>query len=338
MVIISSYSTAIAMCVVTMLCWGSWANTQKMASKEWKFQLFYWDYAIGLFLFSLVLAFSMGSMGADGRPFMTDLMQLSSAAVISAVIGGIVFNISNILLVAAIDLAGMSVAFPVGVGLALVIGVVQNYIKNPAGNPVLIFSGVAAIVLAMVMAALAYKKLNGESGSSTKGLILSIAAGVLMGSFYGFVIDAIAPGFFASTEGSMVLEAGKATPYTAMVLFSVGLLASNFLWNTIVMYKPFSGDAVTYGDYFKLGTPRLHIIGCLGGAIWCIGMSFNLVASGAVSPAISYGLGQGATLVAAIWGVFIWKEFKGAPKGVTPILAMMFLLYVTGLTLLILSK
>jgi len=155
MVIVQWYPLAVVMCFVTMLCWGSWANTLKLAGKEWRFQLFYWDYAIGVLLFSLLLAFTMGSFGSAGRSFIADLGQAEGAAIWSALLGGIIFNLSNILLVAAIDIAGMAVAFPIGVGLALVIGVITNYVKMPIGNPVLLFLGVAAVVVAIIVDALA---------------------------------------------------------------------------------------------------------------------------------------------------------------------------------------
>jgi glucose uptake protein len=337
MIVIDSYFVAVLMCVVTMLCWGSWANTQKLASREWAFPLFYWDYSLGVMLFSLVLAFTMGSMGEHGRPFMTDLTQASHSAISSALIGGIIFNVANILLVAAIDIAGMSVAFPVGIGLALVLGVITNYIAVPVGNSVPLFSGVAAVSVAIGLAALSYKKISSGGALTTKGLGLSVVAGVLMGFFYRFVADSISPGYMNSTD-LYNLEAGKLSPYTALVVFSGGLLLSNFLWNTIAMYKPFTGKPVTYNDYFSQGSSRLHLIGILGGAIWCLGMGFSIIAAGAAGPSISYGLGQGATLVAAIWGVFVWREFKGAPQNVNTLLALMFLFYVAGLALIIVSR
>lgn len=337
MIVIDSYALAVMMCVVTMLCWGSWANTQKLASREWEFPLFYWDYSLGVMMFSLLLAFTMGSVGEHGRPFVADLSQASHAAITSALIGGIVFNLANILLVAAIDIAGMSVAFPVGIGLALVLGVITNYVAAPVGDAMLLFAGVAAITVAIVLAAISYKKISVGRSATTKGLVLAVVAGISMGFFYRFVADSISPGYINSTD-LYNLEAGKLSPYTALVVFSCGLLLSNFLWNSIAMYRPLSGKPVSYREYFSRGTPALHGIGMLGGAIWCLGMGFSIIAAGAAGPSISYGLGQGATLVAAVWGVFIWKEFKGAAPGVSRLLALMFLFYVAGLTLIIVSR
>lgn len=336
MFIISSYSVAVLFCVVTMLCWGSWGNTQKLASQKWPFQLFYWDYVIGVLLFSLLMAFTIGSIGENGRSFISDIAQAENKSMMSAFLGGIIFNFANILLVIAINISGLAVAFPVGIGLALVIGVFVNYIAAPSGNPLLIFIGVLLIVIAIIIDALIYKRIpaDGEKNKSMgKGLLFSVLAGVLMGFFYRFVAAGMSLDFANP-------EAGKMTPYTAVVIFSVGVLISNFLWNTINMYYPFSGEKTTYSQYFSLGTPKLHLVGILGGAIWCLGMLFNILAAEKASFAISYGLGQGATMVSAAWGVFVWKEFREA-KGKNTVGAMttaMFILFIIGLGLIILAK
>jgi glucose uptake protein len=331
MFILESYSLAVVFCIITMLCWGSWANTQKLAEKSWRFELFYWDYVLGILIMSLFFAFTFGSTGDQGRSFIMDLQQVDSSSVRSAFLGGIIFNLANILLIAAISIAGMSVAFPVGIGIALIWGVIDNYIKAPSGNPTLIFSGVCLIALGIVLNAMAYKKLTGrEQKVSSKGLIISIIAGILMSQFYGFVVDGMSMNF-------SIPEAGKLTPYSSIVIFSIGILISNFLFNTVLMTKPIQGRPVSYTDYFN-GNFKSHLTGILGGIIWCIGMSFSIIASDKAGPAISYGLGQGAVLVAAIWGVFIWKEFKAAPKGTNSLLYIMFVCFFVGLSLLVYSK
>jgi glucose uptake protein len=331
MFILDSYLIAVIFCFITMLCWGSWANTQKLAGKEWRFELFYWDYAIGVVLLSIIFAFTLGSLGTGGRSFIQDIGQANSTSIIYALAGGAIFNIANILLVAAIAIAGMSVAFPVGIGIALVWGVVVNYISTPLGNPYILFAGVALVVAAIIIDAAAYKKLTGQTaGLSTKGLILSVLCGILMGNFYWFVARSMSQDFSN-------LDAGKLGPYTAVFIFAIGLFISNFIFNTIIMKKPFVGEPVAVSEYFK-GSLRIHSIGILGGIIWCIGMSFSIIASGQAGFAISYGLGQGATMVAAFWGVFIWKEFKDAPKGTNKLIALMFICFLLGLGLIIVAK
>jgi len=307
-----------------------------LATKEWRFQLFYWDYSIGVLLLTLILALTMGSMGSAGRSFFADLGQASAKYLGFAFLGGVIFNIANILLVAAIDIAGLAVAFPIGIGLALVIGVITTYRVDPSGNAVILFLGVAAVAVAIILDALAYKKLPSEGQKTTlKGIVLSVLCGVLMGFFYRWVADSM-PADLADL--GLASEAGKLTPYTALVLFSLGLFASNFVFNTIVMVKPFAGEPVPFGDYFKKGNPRLHLVGIVGGIIWSVGMSFSILAGDSAGYAISYGLGQGATMIAALWGVFIWKEFISAPAGTNKLLTLMFAFYIVGLALIITAR
>lgn len=331
MVLINSYTIAVLFCVITMLCWGSWANTLKLASREWNFPLYYWDYSIGLVLTSLIFGLTMGSIGSEGRSFLADLSQAESTNIGLALLGGAVFNISNLLIVAATNIAGMAVAFPIAVGLALVIGVIVNYMAIPVGDPVLLFAGLALLVHAIVIDAMAYRKLPQPRGNIKKGILLSIVSGIIMGFFYRFVA--------ASMAGNYALpEPGKLTPYSAMFIFTIGIFISNFLFNTYFMYRPVTGSRVSYADYFRKGNTRLHLVGILGGLIWCIGMEFNLIAAEKAGYAISYGLGQGATMVAAAWGVFIWKEFNGAPKGTNKLLTAMFVLFISGLAMIIISR
>jgi len=303
MFVVHSYPLAVAFCVLTMFCWGSWANTKKLTRPDWRFELFYWDYSLGVVLFTLILGLTLGSSGSEGRAFLADLSQASSASIISALLGGAIFNLANILLVAAIEIAGMAVAFPVGIGLALIIGVIVNYLAAPVGNVALLATGVALVTLAIILDAVAYRRLPGgalELGnkSTTRGLVLSVACGVFMGMFYRFVAAAM----YADPAHP---ESGKLGSYAAVFLLAAGILLSSFVWNTFAMKKPFVGTPVSFRDYFA-GSVGTHMTGVLGGVIWGAGTSFNLIASGRAGFAISYGLGQGATMIAAFWGVFIW--------------------------------
>ena len=331
MFVVQSYDLAVVLCFMTIVCWGSWANTQKLAGKEWRFELFYWDYVLGVLLISLIFAMTMGSFGEAGRSFGEDLAQSRFENVFSAFLGGVVFNAANILLVAAIAVAGMAVAFPVGIGLALALGVIVNYVATPVGDAFFLFFGVFLVVLAIVLDALAYRRLQSQAaGVSRKGLLLSLACGVLMGFFYRFVAASM------STDFSN-LEPGKLGPYAAVVCFSLGLLVSNFGLNTLIMKRPVEGEPVDYRQYLR-GTNKIHAVGLLGGAIWGVGMMLSILASGQAGFAISYGLGQGATMIAAVWGVFIWKEFKSAPGGTNKLLALMFVFYFVGLSLVVAAK
>jgi glucose uptake protein len=332
MFVVHSYPLAVVFCVLTMMCWGSWAVTRKLARPDWRFELFYWDYTLGVVLIALVLGITLGNSGTEGRAFLPDLAQASTASVISALLGGIVFNLANILLVAAIEIAGMAVAFPVGIGLALIIGVIMNYVADPVGNIALLSAGVFFVILAIALDALAYRRLAGAaSGASrAKGLPLAVACGVFMGMFYRFVAAAM----YADTAHP---TAGKMGSYAAVFVFAVGILLSSFVWNTLAMKKPFSGPPVDFRDYFA-GSFRTHLTGVLGGVIWGAGTSLNLIASERAGFAISYGLGQGATMVAAIWGVFVWKEFRAAPAGTSKLLVTMFGSFLAGLVLIVLAR
>lgn len=333
MFIVNSYLLAVVFCFITMLCWGSWGNTQKLAGKTWRYELFYWDYVIGMVLFTLLLGFTMGSIGNEGRPFVEDLMQADRANILSVILGGVIFNASNILLSASVSLAGLSVAFPLGVGLALVLGVIINYIGAPKGDPIMLFTGVALIVIAIICNGIASGRMNKgseESKSNRKGIILSMVAGVLMSFFYRFVAKAMDLDNFEQPTVGML------TPYSAIFIFSIGVLLSNFIFNTLVMRRPFVGEPVSYKEYFN-GSFSTHLVGVLGGCIWCLGTAFSYIAAGKAGAAISYALGQGAPMVAAIWGVFIWKEFKGSDKNTDILLAIMFLFFIAGLGAIIIS-
>ncbi len=328
MFIIDTYTVAVIFCIITMLCWGSWANTQKLAEKTWRFELFYWDYAIGTVLLALIFGLTLGNTGTEGRPFFEDLGQAEWSSLASAFAGGVIFNLANIMIVAAISVAGMAVAFPVGIGLALVLGVLINYIATPYGDPFWLFFGVALVTGAIILSSLAHKKnATAIRKVPAKGIILSVVGGIFMSLFYFFVARSIADSFRNPEPGMM-------TPYAAVFVFTTGLLASNFFFNTFIMKKPIEGEPVSYRNYFG-GSFKEHITGILGGMIWCIGMSFSIIAADMAGFAISYGLGQGATMVAALWGVFIWKEFKDAPSGTNRLIAGMFILFITGLSLIV---
>ncbi|MBS5978292.1 MAG: multidrug DMT transporter permease [Dysgonomonas mossii] len=331
MFIVNSYTLAILFCFITMLCWGSWGNTQKLASKKWRYELFYWDYTIGILLFAILLVFTLGSFGDSGRSFLEDIQQLESKYIVSAIISGVIFNASNILLAASVSMAGMSVAFPLGVGLALVFGVFINYFSSPKGDPLLLFLGVFLIVIAIICNGIASGKKGGEQSSGNKkGIILAAVAGILMSFFYRFVAAAMDLDNFESPTP------GMATPYTAFFIFTIGIFLSNFVFNTIVMKRPFVGEPVSYKEYFSRNF-KTHLVGILGGCIWGLGTALSYIAAGKAGAAISYALGQGAPMIAALWGVFIWKEFKGADKKVSMLLLLMFLLFIVGLGLIVMA-
>lgn len=337
MILVNNYFLAVTFFVITMICWGSWANTQKMAAKTWRFELFYWDMVAGLLLLATIAAFTLGSMGNEGRTFIQDLQQASWSSISSAMLGGIVWNLGNLLLVAAIAVAGLSVGFPIGGGIAWVLGILVNYLLvlfrtgQSGDNDLMLFAGVLVIVAAIVLSMLSYKRLASENKKPTaKGILLSVSAGLLIAFFYGLVVNALDPQF---VEGG----GGNLTPYSGAFFFALGAFLSTFIFNPIFMAKPVQGEPVKIAEYFK-GTAKTHLIGVLGGSIWMIGMVVSFMSVGAAGPAISYALSNAAPVVAILWGVFAWKEFQSAPKGTDRLLAIMFAFYLIGLVLITMAK
>jgi glucose uptake protein len=331
MVLVQNYTLAVFLCALAMICWGSWQNTQNLIGKTWRFEHYYWDFSAGILLFALFMAFTFGSIGNEGRSFIPDLKQADPQNLLSAAVGGVIWNTGTLLLVAAISVAGMSVAFPIGGGIGWTLGILINYIGKPEGNPLFLFGGTAFIVLAIVLSMLSYRKLAAHQKKTTlKGILLSLSAGLCIAFFYRFVASSLATDFTPA-------DAGKISSYTAVVFFSVGALVCTVLLNPLFMSRPVQGEPVKIAAWFKGGS-KTHLLGMLGGAIWCLGNSVSFMSVGAASPAISYGLSNSAPVVAAIWGIFVWKEFKEAPKGTNLLLALMFGSYIIGLMLIVYSR
>ena len=349
MILPTTYGVALLLIVFTMLCWGSWANTFKLAGK-WRFELFYYDYAVGVLIMATIAALTFGSMGDSSLTFVDNMMVAGNRKIAFGLAAGVVFNLANMLLVAAIAVAGLAVAFPVGIGLALVVGVVWNYFLNPQANPVLLGSGVAIVLAAIVVDAIAYqqhmahKALEGETiaaqtapadrkikrkkKSGAKGIVLSLISGVLMGSFYPLVEIGKAGGDVGFGLG----------PYSIAFVFAIGVFISTFVFNLYFLNLPIQGKPIPMTAYFK-GNAKQHLLGIVGGLIWCAGTIANFAAASSpkevqVGPAVSYAIGQGATMVSALWGLIVWKEFAGARQNVRVLLALMLILFVAGLALI----
>ncbi|HTV80074.1 MAG TPA: hypothetical protein VMF03_17620 [Steroidobacteraceae bacterium] len=315
-----TYGAALCLMMAAMLCWGSWANTMKVVP-AWPFQLFYWDYVIGLLVITVVVGLTLGSTDSGLNSFTHNLHTASADSVGYALAAGAVFNVANLLLVAAISIAGLAVAFPVGIGLALIVGVILNYVLAPAGNPLLLFGGVAVVSAAIVVDAIAFRRRDPTAGRKARGLGLAVVCGLLMGSFFPLVTRA--------SSGPTGLG-----PYTVAFVFALGVLACAVPVNFYLMRRPITGDAPTsLSQYFAAGA-REHLAGIAGGAIWGLGALSSFVAAHAaiVGPAASYAMGQGATMISAAWGVFVWREFAHAPPDSRRLLAPMFVLFIAGLT------
>jgi glucose uptake protein len=315
------YGIALLFMIVSMLCWGSWANTMKLCP-GYRFQLFYWDYVIGLIVASLFWGATLGSFGGTGKSFFPDIANAALNPVLLAITSGVIFNIANLLLVAAIDIAGLAVAFPIGIGLALVVGAIGSYVILPAANPLLLFGGITLVAAAIVLDAVAYRlREANRPAMSLRGIVISLIAGLLMGCFYPFISKAM------TGEGAL-------GPYAALFFFVAGVAACSIPVNYLLMRMPLDGREPADMRSYWTAPANWHLWGALGGAVWCTGATMNFVASQAhiVGPAVSYSIGQGATMISACWGVFIWKEFSSAPSRSRAALAWMFVFFLCGLT------
>jgi glucose uptake protein len=315
------YGVALSFMLLSMLCWGSWANTLKLAP-GYRFQLFYWDYVLGLIVAAFAWGGTLGSFGSTGKAFIADVGQARFQAILFAFIGGVIFNIANLLLVAAIDIAGLAVAFPIGIGLALIIGAVSSYVISPQGTPLLLFGGIALVTAAILFDAIAYRLREASRPTmSRRGIVVSLIAGVLMGCFYPFV------------SKSMTGD-GAPGPYAAVLFFVLGVALCSLPVNYLLMRKPLDGREPAAMSGYWHAPAGWHFWGIVGGAIWCTGALANFVASQAhiVGPAVSYSIGQGATMISAGWGVFVWREFTQAPAKSKTYLTWMFIFFLCGLT------
>lgn len=336
MVLVHNFTLVLLCCIYCCICWGSWANTQKLVQKkDWSFPLFYWDYILGFFLTAVLGAFTLGSLGSEGESFLENFRTMDWTSVGWAMLGGIVWNAANIFLTAANAIAGMAVGFPIGGGLGWIGGVVFNYLlvvlagqKYP-GNEVLLWVGLVVAVAAILFCAKAYSNLTtSQHRTPRSGIVMAVISGIGLMFFYGLVVKSISPEYVSGGTGTL-------TPYSAVFFFALGVLISTPIVNGLAMAHPVEGGRkVTMKDYFTKGDTKTHLIGLLGGFIWMSGMVISFMGSGGGNPAVNYALSNASPVVAMIWGVLIWKEFKGAPKGTNRLLLAMFLLFVAALVLI----
>lgn len=316
----STFAVALVMTILSTICWGSFANTFK-GTRNYRFELYYWDYGLGIFLISVLLALTMGSHAGGPTAFLANIHSADRLNLFYAALGGFIFNIANVLLIAGIEIVGLAIAFPISIGIALVEGVVMSYALQPRGNLAMLSCGVLMALVAVILVGKAYGALrSGESKAPRRGVIVCVISGLLMGIFAPFVTRAM-------THGNTL------TPYTTAVFLTLGAFLCCFVFNPILMRKPIVGTPVAAGDYFR-APMSYHALGLLGGAIWGLGTVFNFVAASLVGVAISYAIGQASPMVACLWGVFVWKEFRGANARAKGYLSAMFAAYVFALILI----
>jgi glucose uptake protein len=334
----TTYPAAVVLLVFALLCLGSWANTQKLSGK-WRFELYYYDYAIGAALFGLAAAFTLGSLNSQELTFQDNLLIASRRAMAYGFGAGMVFNLANMLLLGAMQVSGMSVAFPIAFGLALAIGAVSTYVLNPMSNAILLFAGAILTMIAVVTLAFAHvAHLDAQRQTKTPlrpdpraprpprppspgvGIVLSLVSGILM-SLYAPLSD-------AAREGETALSS-----YSAVLLFGGGILLSTFLYTPFFLNFPVQGRPVQLWDYLK-GTKKQHLWGFLGGILWMAGtLAAYSAASGPKQPGVvvSFALSQAVPMAAVLWGLLAWREFQGATVRVKMLLMAMLVLYAAGI-------
>ncbi len=328
----NTYTLTLFALLLSIVCWGSWPGTQKAAGK-WRFELYYFDFALGTVLMALVLALTLGTFG-DSLTFEDNLAISGKRQIAIAFAAGAIFNLGNMLLLGASSIAGLSVAFPIAMGWGLILTSLIGYFSKTPANPALLFGGMALILGAVIADALAHRRhiietaVTKKHGGGLKGILLSLASGLLL--------CASAPVLASSRVGDIGLGV-----YAATMFMTLGIFVSSFLYSLYFMNLPVQGEALSLKDYGK-GTKGQHALGLLGGAIWCIGTVANFAASSApieanFSSTVCIVLGQTAAVLAAVWGLLGWREFTGASNGVRMLLVAMFLLFCAGLALISLA-
>jgi len=343
MILPTTSLAALLLLILSTVCLGSWANAQKLVGK-WRFELFYYDYMLGVVMCAVVAAYTLGEADPQDLTFADNLLLIGYHQMAYGIASGVVLSLANILLVAAIAVSGLAVAFPIALGLAMVIGVVRTYASNPQGNAILLFGGAVLVVIAIMVDAFAYSGyLDAQLAASNegpridprtkravkpvtavRGIALSLLSGILMALFYPLVeLERIGDNAVA--------------PYGMALLFAGGLLLTTFLYVPFFANFPVMGEPIQLRNYFR-GTKKQHFWGIFGGIVWAAGAIAGLVAASAppgvqAGPAISYGLGQGAALLSALWGLIVWREFKGGDVRTQMLLVTMIVLFVTGVSL-----
>ena len=330
MILPQTYSAALLVMVLSMLCLGSWANAYKLAGK-WRFELFYYDFAIGFVLAAVLYALTVGNLGFDGFKLTDDIFHAGKRQWFFAILVGAVLNLGTMLLVGAISVAGMAVAFPLSMGLALLMGVFVNPLIKQAGSPLYLALGDVLLVAAVLACATAYhstcvlrvralaaegKVKRRTSPGAGKGIILSLVSGL--------ILSLVAP-----LTGLATTEEIGLGPYALTVLCGVGLVVSTFVYNLFFMNLPLEGEPLEVLDYLK-GSLRGHFFGWLGGMVWCTGILAGWVAylnPVGVPYGVSYALAGGGAVLASLWGLVAWRDFKaggGMEKGMGWLAVLLF--------------
>lgn len=358
MILPGSYIFSLILLVLSMICLGSWANTLKLTAPKWRFEFYCYDFALGAFLAAIAIGFTFGTLGLDGFTVIDDLSLSGKRQDAFALMAGSIFTLGNMLFIGAISLAGMAIAIPVCLGSAMIFGVILSHFISPAGNGVLLTLGCAAVFGGIAFGAVAFKKqmqLKAAEAAAAAAAAVALAAeqaalqnkplppkpkkirkkqptvkAMILAVVGGLLLAGSSPVVDMSRQGENGLG-----PYSAAFLFAAAVFFSTVVYNLFFMNLPVQGAALSFSQY-TIGMPKDHLVGVIGGGVWFCGFVIALVVARAegsaeVGPALRFCLAQGAILVGAAWGLYIWQEFKGAESSIKLYLGVMLVLLVLGI-------
>jgi glucose uptake protein len=316
MYIPATYGTALILMLTSMVCWGSWPNLLKRLP-AWRLEYFYFDFTVGLLVTAVLYGMTLGSGETGASGFIATLWHAGPREAWFAVVGGFIWNFGNILLLNSIMLVGLAVAFPIAAIPAIVLGIGASYWLNPVGNAVALVTSAVLLLIAAQTTAAAYGRLGSVvTAHRSKGIAVALISGFLIGFFPPFVT--------AAFSGSAGLDA-----YALTTFFTVGAFLATLVSLPVLLKKPLVGEAGKLAGYFG-GSTGQHVLGLLAGAIWCTGTVFNFISASLVGVAISVGIGSGAPMVGALWGVFVWGEFASGDRKAKRLIGAALVLYAVG--------
>jgi len=342
MILPQTNSMVLILMVLSLLLLGSWVSLFKAAGK-WRFELFYFDFAFGLLVAALICAFTFGDLGYDGFSFIDDLQHAGKRQWFFCFVAGVLFNLGNMLLLSAVSISGIFVAFPISLGIAVVFSAALGVLVTSGSNPTLVMLGCVLVFTAVVVSAISYR-INGiqrheqlaraglarstRRPNPVKGIILATVGGIFIGSIGGIVARA--------RSGDLGLG-----PYATAVLFALGVFFSSFAFNIFFMNLPVEGEPLEFSDYFK-GRLKQHLAGVIGGMVWFAGIAAGMVATAVPetlqpSPLVRLLLSQASPVVAAIIGIVFWHELRNSDMRVKILAGLMIVLFVCGLAMIGLS-
>jgi len=342
MILPQTYPVVLALMILSLVCLGSWAAMFKLAGR-WRFELFYLDFAVGLIAAAAIYGFTVGNLGFDGFNFLDDLQHAGKRQWLFAFLAGVIFNLANMLLIAAVSVAGMAVSFALGIGIAVLVGTGLAAASRPPSNTLMLTLGCILMLTCVVVAAASDRMLEiarhevlARAGratstrrpSSIKGILLAAVAGVLMG-VYSPLLEKARGG-----------EVGMG-PYALTAMFALGAFFTSPIFDIFFMNLPVQGEPLDFGMIVNTSAKQ-HLLGLLSGVIWCTGALAAMVAASVpdeirAGPVLSYMLEHSWPVLAALWGILAFREFKEGDARVSILGVLMLVLFLCALGMIALG-